>query len=67
MTFVFIGTCEEDVEFAPKSVSVMEDGTEVSLSPRVESAEIIPNSDPDVTSWEVDLLDVAEVLVKLIP
>ena len=67
VTFVFVGTCEDDIEFAPKSVSVMEDGTKVPLSPRVDSAEIIPNSDPDVTSWEFDLLDVAEVLVKLIP
>ena len=67
MTVVFVGTCEEGVEFAPKSVSVMEDGTKVSLSPRVESAEIIPNSDPDVTSWEVGLLDVTELSVELIP
>ena len=67
MTVVFVGTCEEDVEFAPKSVSVKEDGTKVSLSPRVESAEIIPNSDPDVTSWEVGLLDVTELSVELIP
>ena len=67
VTFVFVGICEEDVEFAPKSVSVMEDGTKLSLSPRVECAEIIPNSSPDVISWEVDLLDVTEVSVILIP
>ena len=67
VTFVSVGTCEEDVEFAPKSVSVMEDGTKVSLSPRVEPNEMIPNSDPDVISWEADLLDVTEVSVKLIP
>ena len=67
MTFVFVGTCGEDVELTPMSVSVMEVETKVSLSPRVEAAEIIPNSDPDVTTWEVDLLDVTEVLVKLIP
>jgi len=67
VTFVSVGTCEEDVEFAPKSVSVMEDGTKVSLNPGVESAEIIPNSDPDVKSWEADLLDVTEVSVKLNP
>ena len=67
MIFLFVGTCVEDVEFAPKSVSVVEDGTKVSLSPRVESAEIIPNSDPDVTSWEVGLLDVTGLSVELIP
>ena len=67
MTFVFVGTSEDDVDFAPKSVSDMEDGTKVPLSPRVESVEIIPNSDPDVTSWEVGLLDVTELSVKLIP
>jgi len=67
VTFVSVGTCEEDVEFAPKSISVMEDGTKVSLSPRVEPNEMIPNSDPDVISWEADLLDVTEVSVKLIP
>ena len=61
VTFVSVGTSEEDVEFALKSVSVMEDGTKVSLNPRVASAEIIPNSDPDVISWEADLLDVTEV------